>query len=453
LDYISVGSLRVDSSDILVAFLLLIIVLRKVTYSDTYFIDKMKKYHARQEHFRLYTFYLIALALFCWIFIMFASMSGAMNMSSSVKEIAKWIEFGLVAFTGMLYLRTRTQIYILLVCMMLAAISQAILGYTQILFTGGPSSFIRADSLRIYGSFGQPNPFAGYLNIALTIALALAILCHAKRIRLFSIISTILLTPAILLTQSRGGYLAVGVALLFIIFMGFPQWRIYFLALPIIGLVSMTLYLTNTLPPALSQPVLRELGLNGLSFTNPSPQDYSTAERLAHWIAGWHMFLDHPLLGVGIGNYGNAYASYHLTIFVNSLGQAHDYYINVAAETGVLGIFAYVAFLISIYVVGFKVLHLINSRLQQIKTMNSVLSSLQLFHIDRAFVIAILAAWTSVCIHNLVDDLYVHSIPSLLALLISILFFIASQRSYNLSVVTPDSTNQEIPIIQLQMAS
>ena len=40
---------------------------------------------------------------------------------------------------------------------------------------------------------------------------------------------------------------------------------------------------------------------------------------------------------------------------------------------------------------------------------------------DRALAIGLLAALLSVCVHNLVDDLYVHSLTNLMALLLIVL--------------------------------
>ena len=40
---------------------------------------------------------------------------------------------------------------------------------------------------------------------------------------------------------------------------------------------------------------------------------------------------------------------------------------------------------------------------------------------DRALAIGLLAALISVCVHNLVDDLYVHSLTNLMALLLIVL--------------------------------
>ena len=53
------------------------------------------------------------------------------------------------------------------------------------------------------------------------------------------------------------------------------------------------------------------------------------------------MWRDHPVLGVGVGNYPIAYARYSLPKWRMALGHAHNYYLNIAAETGLLGLLAY----------------------------------------------------------------------------------------------------------------
>jgi O-antigen ligase len=60
------------------------------------------------------------------------------------------------------------------------------------------------------------------------------------------------------------------------------------------------------------------------------------------------MFTDHPILGVGIGNYDHAYADYQVApVWIYSLGHAHNYYINIAAEAGIVGLIAFLYFLAS----------------------------------------------------------------------------------------------------------
>ncbi|TMB89330.1 MAG: O-antigen ligase family protein [Chloroflexi bacterium] len=202
------------------------------------------------------------------------------------------------------------------------------------------------------------------------------------------------------------GEIAIAVATLFIVIVGLPHLRKLIALLALAGLGAVEVFFAGWIPEYVLTPLFKYLGLTQISFVNPGSADFSTAERLAHWIAGVHMFLNHPLIGVGIGNYPDAYPGYFITIFVNSLGHAHNYYINIAAETGSIGLTAYLLFLMAIFVTG-------GSAFQAIS--KNILKN------DRALAIGLLAALISVCIHNLVDDLYVHSLTNLMALLLIVL--------------------------------
>jgi O-antigen ligase len=69
--------------------------------------------------------------------------------------------------------------------------------------------------------------------------------------------------------------------------------------------------------------------------------NFAVLERVAHWQAALAMWTDHPWLGVGIGNYEVAYAAYALPQWPLPLGHAHNYYLNIAAEAGLLGLASY----------------------------------------------------------------------------------------------------------------
>jgi hypothetical protein len=270
--------------------------------------------------------------------------------------------------------------------------------------------------------------------------------------RILAGLTSVSLAAAVYLTQSRGGEIAIAAALLLMMIVGSPHLRRFAALLAIAGLVIVEVFFTGWIPTYVITPVLKYLGIIQISFTAPSAQDFSTAERLAHWIAGVRMFVDHPLTGVGIGNYPDAYSRYFVTIFVNSLGHAHNYYINIAAETGAIGLTAFLLFLMAIFVAGGEAYSSINKKYKLAKTgaiqsnapdvqaplgtrnkLILLIHPLKMYaHFraqgrrnislmlgnDRALAIGLLGALVSVCVHNLVDDLYVHSLTNLIALLL-----------------------------------
>ncbi len=442
IDFIDIKGLRLNSADLLVVFL-------AIGWLMSFGLRQQKAGPLDRESSHI-PIYLVAamLALVCT---MALSMTTALNISSSLKEISKWLEFLVVALLGAQYLRTRRQIWTIIVLICLAGISQAFYGYIQAFFNIGPQAFIRDASLRVYGTFDQPNPYAGYINIPLSIALALTLLGRGWLTRILAGLTAILLGIAEYLSQSRGGEMAIAAALVFIVLAGMPRILTLMRVLIIALLGFFEALLAGWIPLHIFNPVLHFLGLIQISLTQPSSQDFSTAERLAHWIAGLHMFLDHPILGVGIGNYADAYPQYFITIFVDPLGHAHNYYINIAAETGFIGLTAYVLFLLAMFVAGVTALRHINKKYEQAKmqepaaqpmieaplgSRNKLMLLLRPLSLaqhyrrqkqvaiaamltnDRALAIGLLAALITVSVHNLVDDLYVHSLTTLIALLL-----------------------------------
>ncbi len=445
IDTISLAGINLNSADLLVGFLALGWLMGFVLHTD-------RAGPGDREHF-IVSHYLVA-AIILLLATMFLSMRSALSISLSLKEISKWLEFLVLLLFGAQYIRARSQIWIIVAMICLAGVTQAAYGYIQAVFNIGPEAFIRSASLRVYGTFGQPNPYAGYINIPLSIVLALLLLGSGWRTRMLAGCAVVLLGGAELLTQSRGGEIAVAVVVVFILIVGMPGLRKPLALLGLLCLVIACLVIAGWIPTYVLAPVFSKLGLVQISFTAPSPADYPTAERLAHWIAGLRMFFAHPLSGVGIGNYPAAYPNYYVTIFVNSLGHAHNYYINIAAETGAIGLSAFLLFLMATFVAGGSAYQAINQRYRQAKAQKIALQPplvkplgtsdklmalalpwrapacyrpgaaatvLARLSNDRALAIGLLAALLSVCVHNLVDDLYVHSMTNLIALLLIVL--------------------------------
>src|SRR5215469_12195641 len=128
----------------------------------------------------------LALSAAFLLLTMLISLVGTTNLSNSIKELVKWSEVLVILLIGTQYIRTRRHIWTLVVMLCLAGLSQAIFGYAQMFLDLGPASFVRDASLRVYGTFGQPNPYAGYINMTLAIALALLLLGPGWKTRILA---------------------------------------------------------------------------------------------------------------------------------------------------------------------------------------------------------------------------------------------------------------------------
>jgi O-antigen ligase len=431
LDALNLGGISVSSADILV---LLLATSWLLSFPLRPFVAGKQVGPLDREAFNTPRY--LVLAMVAFLFAMLLSLTAASAFSLSFKEISKWLEFLVIVLLGTQYLRTRRQIWLLVVIICFAALSQALLGYMQAYYNLGPESFIRdeARGLRIYGTFDQPNPFAGFINMTLTIVIALCLLGRNLILRILAGVTALLLVVALYLSQSRGGELALVIALLFIVATGMPRLRPLIGVGAIVALVGVGAYFAGLFPERLTMPIFQKLGLAGISLAVPNDNDYATAERLAHWISGLNMFLDHPLFGVGIGNYPAVYAHYFVTVFALPLGHAHNYYINIAAETGVLGLATYIFFLWAVFLAGSRTLRTIHQQLRDLQRQRAqrsrertgsehhhLVTCLQKLTDERALTIGLLAALVSICAHNIVDNLYVHSMTNLFALLLAIL--------------------------------
>jgi O-antigen ligase len=124
------------------------------------------------------------------------------------------------------------------------------------------------------------------------------------------------------------------------------------------------------------------------------------------------MFLDHPWLGVGAGNYAQAYPDYYVSSWIEPLGHAHNYYINMLAELGVVGLGLLVALLAVVY-----------------RQLGGVLvrSEAHANTFWRAVLAGVFGGLVVFCVHNLFDSLFVHSVNIQIGVLLG-LGLVATQR-------------------------
>lgn len=326
----------------------------------------------------------------------------AQNGLQSLKEIAKWLEFIAVYWMAWNEFRGRPrQLGLFLAALMMGALIETAIGAAQVVLRLGPAEFlIGGVILRAYGTFGQPNPFAGYLNLTLPVALGIALFASRRDVRLVGWVVTLAVAVIMVTTLSRGAWLGFAVAL---VAMGiFASKRLaVFIWLGLLG-VALVIFAAvfGIIPFGISERVLAAFGLAGVSLDSVTAENFSAVQRLAFWSAGFNMWDNNPLLGVGIGNYIEAYPKYAPQGWDTVLGHAHDYYLNAAAETGLIGLAAYLVLLFNAF--------------------RQVASSVRMAPAGVWFGVALgfLGALTALSVHNLVDNMYVHGIPVLVGLLL-----------------------------------
>ena len=227
---------------------------------------------------------------------------------------------------------------------------------------------------------------------------------HDRIFRWAKICTTIMLI-ALILTWSRGGWIGALLAVASVsILLG--DRRAPFLLLLIGALIGMMAAMADFLPAQLANRMsdivayfnVINLDVSSITLT---PGNFSIVERLAHWEAGLNMWADKPWLGQGIGNYAAVYPTFYTPPWLDPLGHAHNFLLNTLAETGVIGLIAYLIFWVS-------ALRFI---------LEAIPRSTGLW---RGIAIGVFAAMVHLHVHNFFDNLYVHGMYLHVALLLAI---------------------------------
>jgi len=357
-------------------------------------------------------------ALIVYGAVLIASLSQATDLVGSAKELLKWGQMLFAYLAAVSMVRTRKDLKTLLVVMFIAVIAESAVGAAQVVLHSGPSSFARGALLRGSGTFEQPNPYAGYLNTVLP----LAVCCLVFRVlpRHWMWLVTLATAVGVLGSLSRGGELAAAAGLLTIALAttkavrGFILMGVAVVALVAAGVVA------GVLPTAVVDPVTAGLGLANVDVTNPTPVTWSTAERLAHMEAGLNMFADHWWLGVGIGNYPAQYDKYRVPgPWTANLGHAHNYYINIAAEAGTVGFAAY------LFLFGSAMVICVRSYRRSPDALG------------RAISLGGLAALVGFSCHQFFDDLLVHGMEVQIGLIMALV----TRAGYGFDDQAPESVD------------
>jgi O-antigen ligase len=202
--------------------------------------------------------------------------------------------------------------------------SLAVLTNPSWLVNIGGQTYLRATSV-----FPDPHMLAFYIGLLIPLPLGLYLTKQNKKM---AAISLILLIIADVLTFSRGGYLGL-----------------------LTGLIVLAAYFWNEigLSPKLAALLISLFIFLGLMIPSPLASRFysifnlkegSNQGRIQIWKEAVEIIRDHPLLGVGIGNYSKAVkvtATYREPIY------AHNTYLDIAAETGIASVIIWIGLLMA----------------------------------------------------------------------------------------------------------
>jgi putative inorganic carbon (hco3(-)) transporter len=371
------------------------------------------------------------------------SMVDTLSLGYALKEMIKWAQLLLILWL-VIDLAGARRWWIVLAGVLLVASLEALIGVWQFGLRGdGPEHFLILDGrfYRAYGTFEQPNPYAGFLGLVLPISVALglgvleswlqpliAAWCAGGIDRWKRIISatwnahlpkllavgtmTGLLSAALLMSWSRGAWLGFGAALMVMLF-AWPR-KAWIGAALVIGSIAGGLFLLQAglLPSAIADRAtgfsefVQSFDVRGQDITS---ENYAVLERFAHWQAAESMAQYNFWFGVGIGNYEPVYPAYALINWPYPLGHAHNIYLNTLAEMGIIGLAAYITLWGAIYWHTWLI-----TRTTEVWM--------------RFTAIGLMGTWTHLTVHSFLDKLYVANLHLHIGALLGVLSILIAIR-------------------------
>ena len=208
-----------------------------------------------------------------------------------------------------------------------------------------------------FGPFVNQHHFASFMQMTGGVTLGFILgnsVSRDKKILL--VIALVLMGAAAMLTGSRGGALGLMAMASFAVLLSFATggsvrrrsagrrsvW------IPIAAGAAFLLLMVSAVVFVGGEDSF----LRGIGMTDTS--DDVTSGRAHFWGIGLKMFLDHPILGVGFDAFGVAFTRYDTWSGLFRVEQAHNEYLQVLAEGGILAFLCLIAFIYLLFRSGLR---------------------------------------------------------------------------------------------------
>lgn len=215
-----------------------------------------------------------------------------------------------------------------------------------------------------YGPFINRHHFAGYMELALALPLGLIFsgAIERQRMPLYGFAAA-LMGMALILTNSRGGMISLAAEIMFLVILA--------------GVVRRTQRQREARGQELNRTLIRDVAWRaGLGFVlvlalflgviffggeealsrlvgSVNAEDPTTG-RLHFWRGTLGIIRDYPLIGTGLGSFSVAYPRYDTSSGLYRLEQAHNDYLQLLSDAGIIGALCGLFFVIMLFRLGFR---------------------------------------------------------------------------------------------------
>jgi O-antigen ligase len=260
-------------------------------------------------------------------------------------EALLYVAYAMLSFLAAQTLRRSSQARILAVIFVIYGFIVASLALLQGVASNGKLYWLRQPRMGgwIYGPYVNHNHYAGLMELLVPIPLVLALTrLTGDKERIAAGIAAVIMTGTIFLSGSRGGMLAILVEFLVLTAVLVRQKKTLRFA---IGLAAFAIVLIALLTWLGGKELTARIG----TISTEARTELSGGVRLSIDRDSLRMFRAKPVLGWGLGTFPIVYPqfrSFYTNFFVN---EAHNDYLQLLSELGLLGFATMVWFQIVLY--------------------------------------------------------------------------------------------------------
>ncbi|HXM95653.1 MAG TPA: O-antigen ligase family protein [Candidatus Dormibacteraeota bacterium] len=179
-----------------------------------------------------------------------------------------------------------------------------------------------------FGPYVNRNHFAGFAELVIPVALVPLVLGKVRQDRWFIVgLFAVLPIVALFLSASRGGIVSLGMELAVI-----ALWLVF-------RRTSGTQMIAGGAVLMVALLLVSWLGVSKIlqRFSGMQSLEATSGKRASMRLDTWRIFLDHPLVGTGLGTLQVVFPRYETLYDGKIVNHTHNDYLEALAETGIIG--------------------------------------------------------------------------------------------------------------------
>ncbi|MCK4437282.1 O-antigen ligase family protein [bacterium] len=280
------------------------------------------------------------------------------HRQASLEQFYQFMSYPLLYYLFINILRERKEITAVISTILAVAILVSLYGiyqnyialeetreWVRIYHSGQFSSqfMSRLGTHKVFSTFVYPPALAGYLSLVFPLAFCFLIYAQSKWMRILSGLTLVSGGLCLYFTYSKGGWVAAFLSMIFLFAILLcrkmqSKGCDYREKIRRYGPLILIFLLILIIPFLF--PAIREFLLEHEPFNHLEGFFGSLTVRVDYWKAGLGMLRDYPVFGSGLGTFGTLYAKYKLPQG-REVQLAHNNYLQVWTEMGILGIVSF----------------------------------------------------------------------------------------------------------------